>query len=103
MRVSLVFAAPTGLWREDLDLPPGATVAQAIARSGFARHHPEYADPMPPVGIYGELCAPERALRAGDRIEIYRPLVFDPLESRRRRADHKAADAGAPAGRSSRD
>ncbi len=99
MRVSLVFAAPAGLWREELDLPPGATVAEAVARSSFARRHPEYADPMPPLGIHGERCGPERMLREGDRIEVYRPLVFDPLESRRRRAAHKAARPGGPASR----
>lgn len=91
MRIELVFAAPTGPWRETLDLPPGTAVGEAVAQSTFIRRYPEYADPMPPVGIHGERCDPARVLREGDRIEIYRPLVFDPLESRRRRALHKAA------------
>ncbi|WP_269499404.1 RnfH family protein [Castellaniella sp. S9] len=91
MRIELVFAAPDGLWREHLDLKAGATVAEAVAQSAFARRYPEYARPLPPLGIHGERCAPQRALGDGDRIEIYRPLVFDPLESRRRRALHKAA------------
>uniref|UniRef100_UPI00334153A2 RnfH family protein n=1 Tax=Castellaniella defragrans TaxID=75697 RepID=UPI00334153A2 len=89
MRIGLVFAAPTGIWREDLELPPGATVAEAVAHSVFAQRYPEYADPLPALGIHGERCAPQRVLCDGDRIEIYRPLVFDPLESRRRRVRHK--------------
>ncbi|HUH39378.1 MAG TPA: RnfH family protein [Castellaniella sp.] len=89
MQVSLVFVAPALVWRETLELDEGTTVAQAIVVSRFARAHPEYADPLPPVGIHGERCDPRRPLCPGDRIEIYRPLVFDPLESRRRRAHHK--------------
>jgi putative ubiquitin-RnfH superfamily antitoxin RatB of RatAB toxin-antitoxin module len=91
MQVELVFAMPVDPWREILHLPAGTTLAEALAQSTFVQRYPEYADPMPPVGIHGERCAPERVLRDGDRIEVYRQLVFDPLESRRRRARHKAA------------
>lgn len=90
MRIEVLFAAPDRVWRQTLELPEGATAGEALAASEFARLFPEYADPAPPIGIYGERCAPERRLMPGDRVEIYRPLVFDPLESRRRRARHKA-------------
>lgn len=91
MRIEIVFAGPTELWRQSLVLPAGATVGEALEASDFARVFPEYADPTPALGIYGERCASERMLVENDRIEIYRPLVFDPLESRRRRARHKSA------------
>ena len=42
------------------------------------------------VGIYGKLKPPDTVLRAHDRVEIYRPLLADPKESRRRRASKKA-------------
>src|SRR3546814_10501406 len=43
------------------------------------------------VGVYGQECTLDRVLTDGDRVEIYRPLVFDPMESRRRRALHRKA------------
>lgn len=89
MHIEIVFPAVTGLWRQSLEVPEGATVGEALAASDFSRVFPEYADPAPAIGIYGEHCASERVLSPGDRIEIYRPLVFDPLESRRRRAQHR--------------
>lgn len=89
MRIDIVFVTVTELWRQSLEVRSGATVGEALAASDFARVFPEYADPMPALGVYGERCTVQRVLSAGDRIEIYRPLVFDPLESRRRRAQHK--------------
>ncbi len=38
------------------------------------------------TGIFGKLKTENTILRAGDRVEIYRPLVADPMEARRRRA-----------------
>ena len=90
MRIEILFAAPDRVWRETLELPEGATAGKALAASRFASEFPEYAHPAPPIGVYGERCAPDRRLAPGDRVEVYRPLVFDPLESRRRRAGHKA-------------
>jgi putative ubiquitin-RnfH superfamily antitoxin RatB of RatAB toxin-antitoxin module len=89
MRISIAFAAPTSLWRQTLDLPEGSTVGQAIAASGFSRVFPEFTDHLPDVGVYGERCALGRVLNDQDRVELYRPLVFDPLASRRRRAEHR--------------
>lgn len=43
-----------------------------------------------PVGIFGKKKAPDTVLRDGDRVEIYRPLLADPKESRRRRASGKS-------------
>lgn len=90
MQIEILFTAPDQVWRQMLELPEGSTAADALAACDFARLFPEYANPAPPIGIYGERCAPGRALMPDDRVEIYRPLVFDPLESRRRRVRHKA-------------
>lgn len=90
VRVSLVYAKPGFVWRCKLRLPPGATVGQALGASGFARLFPGYGDTVS-CGIFGESCSESRVLTDGDRIEIYRSLVFDPMESRRRRAAHRQA------------
>ena len=89
MQVTLAFASPQGVWRQLLTLPLGATAAEALAASEFAGRFPEYTDHPLAMGVYGERCDPARVLREGDRLELYRPLVFDPLESRRRRAAHR--------------
>lgn len=91
MRISIVFATPIQFWRQYLDVAPGTTVAQAVSQSNFAKDFPEYTDHMPDTGIYGILCEPNRELKPYDRIELYRPLVFDPQQTRRRRALHKTA------------
>lgn len=86
--VEFCYALPERQELLRLQLPAGATVADALAQ---ARLHiadlPETAE----LGIHGRLCAPDTVLRAGDRVEIYRPLHFDPMESRRRRAAKHAA------------
>lgn len=93
MKISIVFATPLEFWRQYLDIDPGTTVIEAVNQSDFAKLYPEYTDHMPAIGVYGELCDGSRVLKEHDRIELYRPLVFDPLETRRRRAAHKAANS----------
>ncbi|WP_420871035.1 RnfH family protein [Herbaspirillum rubrisubalbicans] len=41
------------------------------------------------VGIFGKVKTLETPVRERDRIEIYRPLIADPKQSRRRRAAHQ--------------
>ena len=73
---------------------PGTTIAQAIAASGLLQDIPEIDLAVHPVGIYGKKKPLDTPLRPLDRIEIYRPLLAVPKESRRRRAAHKDAAAG---------
>ncbi|AXK73580.1 RnfH family protein [Lysobacter sp. TY2-98] len=80
MRVELVRAWPRrheSLW---LDLADGTTVAQALQASGW-----DAGD----VAVFGERANGERVLADGDRIEILRPLIADPKDARRRRAQRK--------------
>src|SRR5690606_42087026 len=51
------------------------------------------------VGIFGRQCRADTPLADGDRVEIYRPLTYDPMVSRRRRAEHRRAKAAARLGR----
>ncbi|MFJ1268859.1 RnfH family protein [Legionella lytica] len=70
-----------------LELPQGATVADALQVSGIHHSHPETKDM--PVGIYAKQVALETVLKEGDRVEIYRPLSLDPKENRRQKARGK--------------
>lgn len=86
LRVTVVHALPERAWRVDLVLQVGSTVATAIEQSGFAAAFPGFGTVDDRVGIHGRRCAPDTPLRDGDRIEIYRPLLIDPKDARRKRA-----------------
>jgi putative ubiquitin-RnfH superfamily antitoxin RatB of RatAB toxin-antitoxin module len=69
----------------EVRVPAGATVKAAILRSGILdRFDIDLA--VNKVGVFGKLCPLERVLQDGDRVEIYRPLVADPKDVRRRLA-----------------
>lgn len=89
VQVEVIYAVPGHVWRRQLEMPAGATVQQALAASGLLEAFTELCDERFPVGIYGRSCTRRQVLQDGDRLEIYRPLVFDPMESRRRRARHR--------------
>jgi putative ubiquitin-RnfH superfamily antitoxin RatB of RatAB toxin-antitoxin module len=64
----------------DVELPPGATVADALAAAGWV------ADPARwSVGIWGRVQPLGQPLADGDRIELCRALAVDPKEARRLR------------------
>lgn len=64
----------------------GLTAREAIERSGVRRQFPEIDLAVNKVGIYGKLISLDLVLEPGDRVEIYRPLIADPKEQRRKRA-----------------
>lgn len=87
--ISVAFSPRAGVVDEvTLHLPAGATIADAVAASGLQSRHPEVVLAALPVGVWGALRAPDTPLRERDRVELYRPLVVDPKEARRRR--HRA-------------
>ncbi|MBV6288675.1 RnfH family protein [Pseudomonas aegrilactucae] len=69
-----------------LEVPAGTTVGEAVKLSGIAGRLPEGAVQDCPLGIFGKVVAPERVIAAGDRVEVYRPLLADPKEVRKQRA-----------------
>jgi putative ubiquitin-RnfH superfamily antitoxin RatB of RatAB toxin-antitoxin module len=84
--VEVVYALPDRQRLVEVPLREGMTAWQAIEASGILVECPELAGPPVIVGIFGQRVEPSHALRDGDRVEIYRPLVNDPREQRRRRA-----------------
>jgi len=77
-----------------LRVPQGTTVRQAALQSGLDRFFPELDLADSPLGIFAKGIAKpdEHLLQDGDRVEIYRPLLADPKEARKKRAE-KAAQA----------
>jgi uncharacterized protein len=68
-----------------LSLPAGATVGDALRRSGLLERHSEIDLASIKIGVWGKLRALTDVLRDGDRVEVYRPLRVDPKEARRQR------------------
>lgn len=89
LSVSVCFAMPDRHWCVALDLEPGATVASALAASGLAQALAGVDLARATVGVFGKRVSRTHRLADGDRVEIYRPLTFDPKDSRRRRAQHR--------------
>jgi putative ubiquitin-RnfH superfamily antitoxin RatB of RatAB toxin-antitoxin module len=91
IRVQVCYATPEREVLRDLDLPAGTSLHEAIRDSGILEDCPEIDLSVCRVGIYGKLKTLDTPLRERDRVEIYRALVADPKESRRKRAGRKAA------------
>jgi len=86
IKVTVVFALAERATEVELRLAAGATVADALAASELAARHPELDLARSPVGIFGRRVERHRVLAEGDRVEVYRPLIADPKDARRRRA-----------------
>ncbi len=86
LKIEVVYATPGRQVRYALELEEGATVGDAIARSGALTEFPEIDLTRNRVGIHGRLVTLGAGLGDGDRVEILRPLVATPKEARRRRA-----------------
>ncbi len=91
LHVQVCYATAMSEVLRELEVEEGTTIAQAIARSGILEAIPGIDLSVQPVGLYGKKRPLDTVLRERDRIEIYRPLVADPKDSRRRRAEKKAA------------
>ena len=68
---------------------PGTTLVEAVKHSNIVSSFPEIDLDNLKLGIYGKAVPKpaEQAVKSGDRIEIYRPLIADPKEVRKRRAE----------------
>jgi putative ubiquitin-RnfH superfamily antitoxin RatB of RatAB toxin-antitoxin module len=68
----------------NIEVADDATVRAAIEKSGILAMFPHIDLESQKVGIFGRLVKIDAALRAGDRVEIYRPIVCDPQTVPRR-------------------
>lgn len=86
IRVEVVYALPYEQRVVSLEVLPRTTVAQAIELSGLVARYPELDLRRDRIGVYGRRVKLTDCVRDRDRIEIYRPLIADPREARRKRA-----------------
>lgn len=93
IRIQVCYAMPDAQLLRELSVPAGATVQLAVERSGVLDDVPQIDLAVCRVGVYGKLKPLDAVLREHDRVEIYRPLIADPKESRRKRAGKKSFKA----------
>ncbi|MBW8330228.1 MAG: RnfH family protein [Thiobacillus sp.] len=87
INIEVMYALPAQQLLLQVQLPEGATVEDAIRASGVLESHPEINLAKNKVGIFSKLVKLDEAVRDKDRVEIYRPLIADPKEVRRKRAE----------------
>jgi putative ubiquitin-RnfH superfamily antitoxin RatB of RatAB toxin-antitoxin module len=90
LQIYVIYATPQDEFIHPMRVAPGTTIGQAIEASGVLGQFPEINLVTQPVGIYGKKKTLDTVLRERDRVEIYRPLLADPKDSRRKRAAKKA-------------
>jgi uncharacterized protein len=87
IEVEVCYALPAEQTVLKVKIDAGQTAGDAIALSGILNQHPEIDLAVNKVGVFGKLVRLDAPLQPGDRVEIYRPLIADPKESRRKKAE----------------
>ena len=91
LNVEVAYALPQRQRIVRLEVRPGTTVAEAISASGIRDLFPEIGE-TPDTGIFSRKVSLDQELREGDRVEIYRPLIADPKQVRRQKAEREKAE-----------
>ena len=90
MQIGVAYSEPGQQIWLNIEVPDESTVEDAIQRSGILKQFPHIDLAAQKVGVFGRLVKPDAALKPGDRIEIYRPIIADPATVPRR--DHEEGD-----------
>jgi putative ubiquitin-RnfH superfamily antitoxin RatB of RatAB toxin-antitoxin module len=85
LKIEVVYADALQQSVIQLSAQLNTTVAEAIYASGILNQFPDIDLAQQKVGIFSQLCGLDTILNNGDRVEIYRPLLQDPMEARRGR------------------
>lgn len=86
IHIEIAYATPQQQVILEQDISPGTSPRDAVIQSRIDQYFPEIDKKNCDIGIFGKIIRPDHELENGDRIEIYRPLIADPKEVRKRRA-----------------
>ena len=89
IQVEVAYALPARQVVKTLTLPIGTRLEAAIRASGLLEEFAEIDLTVNRTGVFGEFAGLDESLEGGERVEIYRALIADPKETRRRRAQAK--------------
>jgi putative ubiquitin-RnfH superfamily antitoxin RatB of RatAB toxin-antitoxin module len=87
MQIGIAYSEPDKQIWLNLEVPETTTVQEAIVQSGILKKFPHLNMATQKVGIFGKLTKLTAALKPGDRVEIYRPIIADPETVPRRDRD----------------
>lgn len=93
INVEVAYATPEKQTLLEVSIPAGSTAEQAVLLSEIMNIHKEIDLSLLKLGIWNRVCKASVEVKNGDRVEIYRPLIADPKEVRKRRAK-KAIEEG---------
>ncbi|MFM2482845.1 RnfH family protein [Celerinatantimonas sp. YJH-8] len=93
LNVEVIYALPDKQTLLSVSVPEETTVGQTIELSGMYQHYPELRERSLKVGIFSRPVKLTDPVQNGDRVEIYRPLLADPKELRKIRAERAKAKA----------
>lgn len=93
INIEIAYALPERYYLKAFQVEEGTMVQTAILQSGILQQFTEIDLRENKVGIFSRPTKLTDILKEGDRIEIYRPLLADPKEIRRKRAAEQAAQA----------
>lgn len=85
-QITLVYALPDTQWQQQLALTVSMTVQQVLDSSELFTLYPELLQQPLLVGIWGKRVELNQLVQAGDRVEVYRPLIIDPKQARKLKA-----------------
>ncbi|GJJ81216.1 RnfH family protein [Pasteurella canis] len=91
INIEIVYAYPNRHYLKKLSVEEGTMIQTAILQSGILQQFTEIDLRENKVGIFSRPAKLTDLLKEGDRVEIYRPLLADPKEIRRKRAEQQAA------------
>ena len=89
MLIEVAYAKPEKQIIISIDVEDNCIIEDAIKQSDILSQFPEIDLDNNKVGVFGKAAKLTDTLRENDRVEIYRPLIADPKESRRARAAKK--------------
>lgn len=89
--VEIAYARPDKQLIRSLEVSQGTTLNEAIELSAIVEDFPEIYWDAENVGVFSQKKPLNYVLQENDRIEIYRPLIIDPMEARRLKAEKQKA------------
>ncbi|EET45406.1 MULTISPECIES: RnfH family protein [Neisseria] len=89
LEIEVVYGLPGKQVLKKMNVQNGCTAREAVCQSGLDEIFSELDLQTAPLGIFGKSVKDETLLRDKDRIEIYRPLLIDPKEARRKRVQNQ--------------
>lgn len=85
LQIEVAYGLPDEQFLYTEQVGEGCTVIEALKQSTLLVEFPDLN--VDKVGIFGKLVTHKTVLRAGDRIEVYRPLKADPRDRRRKQVE----------------